>query len=71
MDLSRKYPDVDLCRTCFLCKSLHKCLAVDAIACPHAMTFGYSYFCQHPGRADFQQNTTLTGQPLTRDKSNR
>ena len=50
-------PDVAVCRARHNFATMYECLVYLPYGCPHVLTFGYSFFCQHPDRAAIAART--------------
>ena len=47
----RLLPDMADCRVKYRLGDLYDCLVAGPHGCPHALSYGYSFFCLHPDRA--------------------
>ena len=60
--------NINICRAKLITEDVVDCLAVEQVHfCPHAFSFGYSYFCRHPQKMEFIEKTKQQPHP---DKSN-
>ena len=53
----RQLPDPAVCRAKHSFENLYDCLVYLPYGCPHVLSFGFSFYCQHPDRAAIAART--------------